>query len=181
LEGIRSRSSGEGSSMSLADPWVRDLGDVAVRLGVAVLVGGAIGLNRDLRGKPAGVRTHALVSLSSALVTLAGVLLGTGGPLDANPASRAIQGIITGIGFLGAGVILRPGGGRVRGLTTAATIWLAAGLGIASGAGYLATVVVATVLALIVLVGGGPVEQAFQRLFGRESRRNATPSSGTSA
>ena len=137
--------------------------DATLRLGAAIVAGGAIGLNRDLRNKPAGVRTHALVALGSALaVTL------QADNSDPNAMSRVLQGIITGIGFLGAGVILRREGGRtVRGLTTAASIWVVAMLGIACGMGQWLPVAVGTVLTLMVLILGGPLEDAVHRLRGR--------------
>jgi putative Mg2+ transporter-C (MgtC) family protein len=138
--------------------------DTLLRFAAAVLVGGAIGLNRELRGKPAGVRTHALVSLGAAVVTV--VAAETSG--DPAAVSRVIQGIITGIGFLGAGVILRgEGGKRVRGLTTAATIWISATLGIACGVAEWVPVGFATGFTLLVLVTGGPLERSFHRAFGR--------------
>src|SRR5690349_17079767 len=116
---------GEEASMSF-----EDMGTIALRLGLAVVVGGLIGLNRDLHRKPAGVRTHALVSLGTALMVIA--ILPPGSTLDqrVDALSRVIQGVLTGIGFLGAGVILHDAGnGRVRGLTTAATIWVTALIG----------------------------------------------------
>jgi len=132
-----------------------------LRLGAAILVGGTIGLNRDLRGKPAGVRTHALVALGSALAT--SVLEGEG--KDPAAVSRVIQGIITGIGFLGAGVILHPEGGSVvRGLTTAASIWVVATLGIACGAGQWVLAGAGTGFTLTVLVLGGPLERVVHRI-----------------
>ncbi len=139
--------------------------DLALRLGAAVLVGGAIGLNRDLRGKPAGVRTHALVSLGSAVVT---VIAANAGAANADVAavSRVMQGIITGIGFLGAGVILHPDQGRVRGLTTAASIWVVAALGIACGVADWWPLGLGGGLTLLVLVAGGPLERAAHRLVG---------------
>src|SRR4029077_864175 len=107
--------------------------EIALRFGAAVVVGGAIGLTRALRGKPAGVRTHALVSLGSAVVTVVAATVAAPA-LDTAAVSRVMQGIITGIGFLGAGGILHEESGRrVRGLTTAATIWIVAALGIACG------------------------------------------------
>ncbi|HEX5387660.1 MAG TPA: MgtC/SapB family protein [Gemmatimonadales bacterium] len=147
-----------------------DVGEIALRLGAAVVVGSAIGLNRDLREKPAGLRTHALVTMGAALVTLTAYgLAEASGRSDPEPASRAMQGVITGIGFLGAGVILRPEGGRtVRGLTTAASIWLAAALGIACGAGLWPAVLIATALMLLVLIGGRPVERFLHRALGRD-------------
>jgi uncharacterized membrane protein YhiD involved in acid resistance len=104
--------------------------EIFVRIGVALAVGAVIGLNRDLQGKPAGVRTHSLVCIGSAGIVLAEIL--SGGTDEG--ISRVMQGILAGVGFLGAGVILRrQGEQRVQGLSTAATIWMAAVLGAASG------------------------------------------------
>lgn len=140
--------------------------DAILRLGAAVLVGGVIGLNRDLRGKPAGVRTHALVGLGSAVATVIATSV-LAAESDASGVTRVIQGIITGIGFLGAGVILHRDGGQVRGLTTAASIWVVATLGIACGAAQWAPAVAGTGLTLLVLVGGGPLERLVHRLRNR--------------
>src|SRR2546422_3615804 len=98
--------------------------EMTLRLLIAVLVGGVLGLNRVLHGKPTGFRTLALVSLGSSMATMA-ILNGhaSASEADPNPLSRVVQGVLTGIGFLGAGVILRDSGGHVKGLTTAATIW----------------------------------------------------------
>jgi len=142
--------------------------DVAFRLTAAVLVGTAIGLNRDLRGKPAGVRTHALVSLGSAVVTVIAANAGAANS-DVAAVSRVMQGIITGIGFLGAGVILHQDQGRVRGLTTAASIWIVAALGIACGVADWWPVGLGTGLTLLVLMTGGPLERAVHRLMGEPS------------
>jgi putative Mg2+ transporter-C (MgtC) family protein len=138
-----------------------------IRLGSAVLAGGALGLNRKVGGKAAGMRTHALVSLGAAVSVLAGVLLLDDMPgSDRGAITRTIQGVIAGIGFIGAGAILKGSErGPVRGLTTAASIWLAAAVGIASGAGYSRTALLATALGLLVLIGGRPVERASRRLF----------------
>lgn len=148
--------------------------DVAIRLTAAVLVGGAIGLNRDLRGKPAGVRTHALVGLGAAVVTViaAGVAGASG---DVAAVSRVMQGVITGIGFLGAGVILHREQGRVRGLTTAASIWIVASLGIACGVADWWPVGLGTGLTLLVLMAGGPVERAVHRLMGEAPDEEGSP------
>src|SRR5262245_18194696 len=124
-----------------------------LRLVAALVVGAVIGMDRQLREKAAGLRTHTLVAPGSATMMVVAVGLGPGP--DSGNESRVIQGIITGIGFLGAGVILRPSGQlSVHVLTTAATIWIAAGLGIACGAGRWAIAVVATVLTVTVLVVG---------------------------
>jgi putative Mg2+ transporter-C (MgtC) family protein len=142
-----------------------DLTETAVRLGIAVLVGGVLGINRELHHKSAGLRTHALVSLGSALAVV--TILSVVNP-DANAVSRVIQGLVTGVGFIGAGVILHhEGDHRVIGLSTAATIWVAAALGIACGSGHWTTALVALVLALAVLAFGGPIERACDRMFGR--------------
>ncbi len=126
--------------------------ELLLRLGVAAAAGLALGVERELRSHPAGVRTHALVAVGAALFTVAGAYGFADLPRGANidPARIAAQ-VASGIGFLGAGAILRQGLG-VRGLTTAATLWLAAALGVASGAGGYAAVVIGTVVVLLVLV-----------------------------
>src|ERR1700704_1332831 len=104
--------------------------DIVLRLSAAALAGIALGLNRDLHGKPTGVRTLGLVGLGAALAVLS---IGEGSSAD---ASRVIQGIVTGIGFLGAGVIIRNNEGQhIHGLTTAACTWLTACIGAACGVG----------------------------------------------
>ena len=142
-----------------------DTTDIILRLAAATLIGAMLGVDRELRGKPAGLRTHALVALGSALVVVTTIGLARG---NTDAVSRAIQGIISGVGFLGAGAILK---GRdrseVSGLTTAASIWLVASLGIACGAGYWEASLAALVLALIVLVLGEPFEQMLRRLFAK--------------
>ena len=142
--------------------------EIALRLGSATLIGGLLGLNRELGGKPAGLRTNALVSLGSALIVLAslGVAGGFDPALQANVLSRSIQGIVTGIGFLGAGVILRDTtGARVHGITTAATIWLTATLGVLCGAGIWSAAVLGVVLTLVILILGKPLEKFLHRKF----------------
>ncbi len=132
--------------------------DIVIRLSVAALAGVALGLNRDLRGKPTGVRTLGLVGLASAVAVLAV------GSDSADAASRVIQGIVTGIGFLGAGVIIRnETGKRVHGLTTAACVWLTACVGAACGIGAWRLIAVAAPAVFILLVLGGPFEQFIHR------------------
>ena len=156
--------------------------EIALRLGSATLVGAVLGLNRELRGKPAGLRTNALVSLGSALLILAGVgVAGVGGELQANVTSRVMQGVITGIGFLGAGVILRDTGGtQVHGITTAATIWLTAALGVLCGVGMWTLALLGTAITLVVLVLGQPLEKFLHRKFPKlsEHGRDDTPPRG---
>jgi putative Mg2+ transporter-C (MgtC) family protein len=134
--------------------------DILLRFLIAVVVGGLIGLNRELKHKPAGLRTHALVALGAAVATSLVVWSAEGvTSMRFDAMSRVIQGIITGIGFLGAGVILRTENGKsVHGLTTAASIWLAACLGSACGAGAWLIVGCAFVLVMLILIVGGPIE-----------------------
>jgi len=146
---------------SFQDPGT---GEIFLRLGIATLLGGLIGLNRDLRNKPAGLRTHAMVALGSALAALFGLKHLGDSPFDANAVSRVIQGILTGIGFLGAGVILRSEHGKhVHGLTTAATVWLVAALGVGCGMGYWVPLLAATLFAFFTLMFGGSIEKAIHR------------------
>lgn len=140
--------------------------EVAMRLVAATIAGCVLGINRDLHDKPAGLRTHALVSLGAALLTLATLELSmASGEINQDTVSRVVQGIVAGIGFLGGGVILRDEQSHnVQGLTTAATIWLTAGLGIACGMGAWNLVMMTGGLTLAVLVLGGPLEDAIRRL-----------------
>jgi putative Mg2+ transporter-C (MgtC) family protein len=139
--------------------------DVILRLGAAALAGALIGVNRDLANKPIGMRTLGLVALGAAIVSLAGIQVeGMAGNPDA--LSRVIQGIIqgvmAGISFIGAGVILRDREARrVEGLTTAATVWITAALGIACGLAAWRTVGIAVVIALLILVAGRWAEAAY--------------------
>lgn len=122
-----------------------------LRLAAAVAAGALIGLDRELRHKPAGLRTLALVSLGSAVFILETIDSTRGVYTDAT--SRVIQGIVTGVGFLGAGSIMRGAGEEpVRGLTTAASIWLAAAIGIACGLANWPLVVGGSALGLLVLL-----------------------------
>jgi putative Mg2+ transporter-C (MgtC) family protein len=121
--------------------------EMVLRLLLATALGAIIGAQREWSGKPAGLRTLALISVGSALFAIVSEL----GFVGADP-SRIAAGIVTGIGFLGAGVILHRSGGAVVGLTTAATIWAVAGIGLAAGAGLYLISAVATVLMLIALL-----------------------------
>ena len=140
---------------------------LAGRLAIAVLLGAAIGVNRELRQKPAGLRTHALVALGAALVTAVGGMLAVS-TSDPATVSRIIQGLVAGIGFIGGGVILHRGDRQgVHGLTTAASLWLVATVGIAVGVGLWAAGALAIALALAVLTIGGPIDTRLHE----ESRR----------
>lgn len=121
---------------------------VVIRLLAALVVGGIIGYQRERAGKAAGLRTHILVAMGTALFVLA--CAGNGMQQDA--ISRVVQGLVTGIGFLGAGAILKlEAEKRIRGLTTAAGIWMTAALGVAIGLGELGTAVIGAGFAWIVL------------------------------
>jgi putative Mg2+ transporter-C (MgtC) family protein len=151
--------------------------DWLVRLLAALLGGALIGLNRDLKHKAAGVRTHGLVSLGAGLLVLIGIELSKADPSGASGGiGRTMQGIITGIGFLGAGVIVRPAtGDHVQGLTTAASIWMSAGLGIGFASGAWRLTGTAFGLTLAVLLFGGPFERACHRLVDRRVRSIPDP------
>ncbi len=121
--------------------------DVILRFVTAIVCGGAIGLERDLRRMPTGFRTMAIVSLGACLVAVAALRTG-----DPTAFSRIAQGVVTGIGFLGAGVILQRDKIRhVKGLTTAAAVWLTAAIGLMCGLGELKLAIIATSLAVAVL------------------------------
>lgn len=141
--------------------------DVVIRLVMATLIGSLIGLNRNAHGKPAGLRTHALVCLGSALIVMVTGHLATADGAHASDAqSRAIQGLLTGIGFLGAGIIFRGADGKhVQGLTSAAAIWVAAIFGAACGGGSFGPVFVGFVLLALVLLFGGPLERRVHRFL----------------
>jgi putative Mg2+ transporter-C (MgtC) family protein len=121
---------------------------VVIRMLAALLAGGIIGLQREVSGKAAGLRTHMLVCAGTTLFVLAAIDAG----MEQDALSRVIQGLVTGIGFLGAGAILKvESSHQIKGLTTAAGIWMTAALGVAIGLGQLGTAAVGTALAWFVL------------------------------
>lgn len=129
---------------------VEEVTRIMVRLLMAAFLGAVLGFEREHKGKAAGVRTHMLVSLGAALFVLAPSMAGA----DEDALSRVIQGIVAGIGFLGAGTILKGNGldaSHVKGLTTAAGLWMTAAIGTAAGMGREATALISTLLALLVL------------------------------
>ena len=163
-----------------------DWTEIILRLGVATLAGGLIGLNRDLHGKPIGLKTLALVSLATAMLRDAGPTFRTTARIVSDAGSRVIQGILTGIGFLGAGVIVHAERHfRVRGLTSAACTWLAACIGIVCGLGQWRLVTIALVITFAVLTVGGRLERWLHNTLGgkddptrmpnRQQRRRTTP------
>ena len=143
--------------------------DSLLRMIAAVVFGGIIGFNRDIYGKPIGIRAHALVSLGAALLVLAGSGNYIGGN-HPDALSRVIQGVIAGIGFLGAGVILR--GTRslhVYHLVTAASLWVTTGVGVLCGLGAWKLAGLATLLVLAVLAGGLHLDR---RLYGVSGKKD---------
>ena len=144
-----------------------DLMEVGLRLLAATLIGSGIGLDREVRRKPAGMRTHALVSLGAAVLTVVVARIGPAEADHLSAVSRVIQGIIAGVGFLGGGAILKAEHEMVHGLTTAASIWLVATLGIACGAGQWIAALIAWVIAILILTVGSRVEGLVHRIFDR--------------
>ena len=123
-----------------------------MKIGVIIVLSGLVGLDRELRHKPAGAKTHILVGLGSTIFTLASfnIFLMFGDKTPVDPGRIAAQ-IVTGIGFLGAGTIIQSGG-TVRGLTTAASLWAVAGIGIATGMGMYYLAAVSTVAIMLVFL-----------------------------
>jgi putative Mg2+ transporter-C (MgtC) family protein len=135
--------------------------ELLMRLGLATAIGGAIGLNRDMHGKPAGLRMLGLVAMGSALATISVLGLGQGGGLQADAVSRVIQGVLAGVGFLGAGVIMRDEVGNVHRLNTAASVWVTAAIGVVCGLGEYMAAVIAAALVLALLTIGAAVDHRF--------------------
>jgi len=155
-----------------------ETGDIALRLGIATLAGLLLGLDRELRGVPAGLRTHALVALSSAAITVSALQMyqqlgGEGSDLD---PLRVTQGLAQAIGFIAAGIIFASRG-VVRNVTTAANLWLASAIGIAAGAAQFELAGIAFLLGFLLLVVVGALER---RLMGdKEDAAPAPTDAGT--
>lgn len=129
-------------------PDISTLTRITVRLGLAAVLGGILGYERERKGRSAGVRTHMLVAVGAALFVLGPMQSG----MEIDDMSRVLQGIIQGIGFLGAGAIMvRSTRRQIEGLTTAANIWATAGIGIMAGLGLEATAVMSAMIVLIIL------------------------------
>ena len=151
-----------------------DYSEVLSRLLTAVLTGCVIGLDRNFHGKPTGMKTLGLVALGASLTTMASMDFSFAhSNYDGSAVSRTIQGIITGIGFLGAGVIVRDRSSeRVHGLTTAASIWVTAAIGIVCGIGLWQVAGMALALILVLFLVGRPVERMLHRRgFGKSAAR----------
>jgi putative Mg2+ transporter-C (MgtC) family protein len=148
--------------MPTIEEWIRlpdIIGPFLIRCGAAALCGAMIGLERELRRKPAGFRTNILICIGAAMYMTAGLLVIDEGNQNGDPTRIAAQ-VVTGIGFLGAGTILQANG-RVTGLTSAATIWVVAAIGIISGAGYPILAFVASCMVVLTLVVLREVENRF--------------------
>jgi putative Mg2+ transporter-C (MgtC) family protein len=145
--------------------------DLLLRLLLAAGLGAAVGLEREFRQKAAGLRTNILIALGSALFTMIGIEMM---PAGAEPSRIAAQ-VVTGIGFLGAGAILRSGR-SVHGMTTAATIWVNAAIGMAVGAGMPGLAIVAAIVTLVVLALLPPLEAYFERRGGDGNHSGSTGS-----
>jgi putative Mg2+ transporter-C (MgtC) family protein len=145
--------------------------EVAIRLGAAVLFGALLGWDRERWNKPAGIRTHMLVALGSATFTILGFEVGEHYSKEGFDPTRVLQGVVGGIGFLGAGAILQKRG-QVSGITTAASVWVAGALGAAAGVGAYVLALVATLLGVGILAGAGKLEQFARRNDGDSSDKN---------
>jgi putative Mg2+ transporter-C (MgtC) family protein len=147
-------------------------GSYLVRLAIACLLGAVIGFERDIHGRAAGLRTNMLVCMGSALFMLISVSVAEkfssnpGDPLLRVDPSRIAAQIVTGIGFLGAGAIIKEGF-NIRGLTTAACLWVSAGVGMAAGAGYFEMAILVTLIGLFTLV----VVNHFEKIYAKDSYR----------
>ena len=141
---------------------VNHLAELTLRMGLATTIGGAIGLNRDMHGKPAGLRMLGLVALGASLATIS--VAGFANVFPADAVSRVIQGVLAGVGFLGAGVIMRDESGNVHRLNTAASVWVTASIGVVCGLGEYAVAIVGAAFVLALLTIGAAVDHRF---FGR--------------
>lgn len=152
-------------------PDARGMVRVIIRLVIAMLLGAVVGAQRERTGKPAGVRTHMLVAMGGALFVLAPMEFG----MNADGLSRVIQGLVTGIGFLGAGAILKLNEEReIAGLTTAAGIWMTAAVGVAVGLGRFGVAVVSIILTWITLSLVGKLEYRMNQSRPNKSKDDMT-------
>lgn len=150
-------------------PELAQIVRLLVRISMAMLLGAIIGLQRERYGKPAGLRTHILVAMGTALFVIGAIESG----MSSDGVSRVIQGLTTGIGFIGAGAILKVAqNGEIHGLTTAAGIWATAAVGVAVGLGLLGLAVLSVFLIWFVLAGLGYLEARLKPSAGEDSQTN---------
>lgn len=154
--------------MILPVPMDLPFAEIALRLIAATVLSGLIGIEREIRQKPAGVRTNALIGLGSAVMTLAGLSIYALYP-QGSDAARIASIVVQGVGFLGAGAIIQSSG-AVHGLTTAATMWVVAGIGIACGFGLYPLAGLTALIVLVLLVIFGPLDA---RIMGDEAKQAA--------
>lgn len=140
------------------------IAELSLRLTLATAIGGAIGINRDMHGKPAGLRMLGLVALGASLATISVLGFGKNAALPYDAVSRVIQGVLAGVGFLGAGVIMRDETGNVHRLNTAASVWVTAAIGVVCGLGEYIMAMIAAALVLALLTIGAEIDHRF---FGR--------------
>lgn len=146
--------------------WPEDVLSIVL----ATLLGAAIGLERELSGKSAGLRTNLLICLGAAVFTIISSRMAAGA---ADSATRIAAQIVTGVGFLGAGAIIQDRGG-VHGLTTAATIWLVASIGMACGARFYQLAIVSALIAIVVLIGLGKLARPLERSMGKNKSKKSS-------
>jgi putative Mg2+ transporter-C (MgtC) family protein len=150
-------------------PDHQQLARVIIRMIAAILLGSIIGYERERAGKAAGLRTHILVTLGTCVFVLAC----SGSGMDSDGLSRVIQGIVTGIGFLGAGSILKLNDERdIQGLTTAAGIWMTSAIGVAIGLGELGLALLGAILTVIVLALLGQVDYKAEKIKSEKTEKN---------
>jgi len=138
--------------------------EIAFRLLIAFILGGVIGFEREKKGRSAGLRTHILVSAGSCLIMLVSLYIYELYKQEvALDPGRIAAGVVTGIGFLGAGTIIRSAQ-EVRGLTTAASVWLSAAIGLAVGCGFLSGAFITTIIALLTLLVLKPLERKLEQI-----------------
>jgi putative Mg2+ transporter-C (MgtC) family protein len=153
-------------------PSAQHMVRISLRLFIALVVGGLVGIQRELTHKPAGLRTHMLLALGTALLLITADEAG----MSKSDLSRVLQGLVTGIGFLGGGAILKlTAEHEIHGLTTAAGIWLTAAASAAAGLGQLALAVVAVCLGLLVLAAFVKVEKRLGHLASQDAANRKPP------
>jgi len=151
---------------------------VVIRLLAAMIFGGIIGIQRERSGKAAGFRTHMMVCLGTSVFVITCASVG----MQFDAVSRVIQGLVTGIGFIGAGTILKlEGEEEIKGLTTAAGIWMTAAIGITVGLGAVGVGLISTVLALVILALAQPLEDFFQKRRDAQTKRTSKRASSEKA
>jgi putative Mg2+ transporter-C (MgtC) family protein len=160
------------SELTQSIPSTQHMLRISLRLFIALLIGGLVGIQRELTHKPAGLRTHMLLALGTALIVITGEEAG----MSKSDLSRVVQGLVTGIGFLGGGAILKlTAEHEIHGLTTAAGIWMTATASAAAGLGQLALAVVGVCLGLLVLAAFVKLEKHLGKRASRDAANRAPP------